>query len=210
MTAFHNVEFPLKLARGAVGGPERATDVITLANGREIRNSCVSLARCRWEVGSAIRSLDDLAAITAFFEARKGKLHSFRFQDPADHKSCRPSATPGPFDQALGTGNGLNRQFQLQKTYGDGAGASVRPIRLPLVGSVRVGVGGSEIAASDFSLDGTSGLLTLVQAPAVGQLVQAGFAFDTHVRFDSDRLDIAHDAFEAGRIIALTLVEVLP
>ncbi|OYU78640.1 MAG: glycoside hydrolase family 24 [Alphaproteobacteria bacterium PA3] len=209
MSAFHNIGFPLKLARGAVGGPERVTEIVALANGREVRNTCLSRSRRRWEVGSAIRNLDDLAEVTAFFEARLGRLHVFRFSDPADHKSCRPSQSPQPFDQLLGTGNGSQKTFQLQKTYGDAAGSTVRPIHLPVLGSVRVGVGTAELSASAFSVDSQTGLLTLSTAPAAGQPVRAGFYFDTPVRFDSDRLDIAHDAFEAGRVISLALVEIL-
>lgn len=209
MTAFHNISFPLKLARGAVGGPERVTEVVALANGREVRNTSLSRSRRRWDVGSAIRNLDDLSEITAFFEARLGRLHGFRFCDPADHKSCRPSQTPGPFDQLLGTGTGSQKTFQLQKTYGDAAGSSIRPIHLPVQGSVRVGIGPTELAASAFSVDIQTGLINLSTAPAAGQSVRAGFLFDTPVRFDSDRLDIAHDAFEAGRVISLALVEIL-
>ncbi len=209
MTAFHNIGFPLKLARGAVGGPERVTEVVALADGREMRNTCLSRSRRRWDVGSAIRNLDDLAEITAFFEARLGRLHGFRFRDPADHKSCRPSQTPGPFDQFLGTGDGGETAFQLQKTYSDHAGSVVRPIQLPVLGSVRVGVGATELPMSAFSVDGETGRLTLETAPAAGQTVRAGYSFDTPVRFDSDRLDIAHDAFEAGRVISLALVEIL-
>lgn len=209
MSAFHNIGFPLKLARGAVGGPERVTEIVALANGREVRNTCLSRSRRHWEVGSAIRNLDDLAEVTAFFEARLGRLHGFRFSDPADHKSCRPSQLPQPFDQLLGTGNGSQKTFQLQKTYGDAAGSTVRPIHLPVLGSLRVGVGTAELSASAFSVDSQTGLLTLSTAPAAGQPVRAGFCFDTPVRFDSDRLDIAHDAFEAGRVISLALVEIL-
>ncbi len=209
MTAFHNISFPLKLARGAVGGPERVTEVVALANGREVRNTCLSRSRRRWEVGSAIRSLDDLAEITAFFEARLGRLHGFRFTDPADHKSCRPSQTPLPSDQLLGIGNGTQKTFQLQKTYGDAVSSSVRPIHLPVSNSVRVAVAGAELSASAFSVDTQTGILTLSTAPTAGQPVRAGFCFDTPVRFDSDRLDIAHDAFEAGRVISLALVEIL-
>lgn len=209
MSAFHNIGFPLKLARGAVGGPERVTEVVALANGREVRNTSVSRSRRRWDVGSAIRNLDDLAEITVFFEARLGRLHGFRFRDPADHKSCLPSQAPGAFDQVLGTGDGSQKTFQLQKTYGDAAGSSLRPIHLPVFASVRVGVGTTELPISAFSVDTLTGLLTLEAAPAAGQSVRAGFSFDTPVRFDSDRLDIAHDAFEAGRIISLALLEIL-
>ena len=36
--AFHPVRFPLDVSLGARGGPERKTDVVTLASGREQRN----------------------------------------------------------------------------------------------------------------------------------------------------------------------------
>lgn len=36
--AFHHVRFPLDIALGARGGPERMTDVVTLASGREQRD----------------------------------------------------------------------------------------------------------------------------------------------------------------------------
>lgn len=209
MTAFHNISFPLKLARGAVGGPERLTEIVALANGREVRNSPLARSRRRWDVGSAIRSLDDLAEITSFFEARLGQLYGFRFRDPADFKSCRPSQTPGPFDQLLATGTGSQKVFQLQKTYVDAAGNVVRPVYLPVSGTVRLAIGTTELPATAFSVDHQTGLVTLQTAPAAGQAVRAGFSFDTPVRFDSDRLDIAHDAFEAGRVISLGLREIV-
>jgi uncharacterized protein (TIGR02217 family) len=208
VSQFHNIAFPLKLARGAVGGPERRTDIVALADGREARNSPYSTSRRRWEVSSSIRNLDDLATITAFFEARLGRLFGFRFRDPADYKSCPPLQTLTAFDQVLGTGTGTNKVFQLQKTYGDAAGSSIRPIVLPVLSSVRIGVGTTELPASGFTVEGLTGKITLAVAPAAGVLVQAGFAFDTPVRFDSDRLDIAHDAFDAGRIVSLSLVEI--
>ncbi|GIU67612.1 DUF2460 domain-containing protein [Candidatus Phycosocius spiralis] len=208
MRQFHNIAFPLKLARGAVGGPERRTDIVELADGREARNSPYSASKRRWEVSSSIRNLDDLATITAFFEARFGRLYGFRFRDPSDFKSCPPLQTPTPFDQLLGTGDATNKTFQLQKTYGDAAGSSVRPIILPVLGSVRIGVGNTELPASGFTVEDLTGTITLALAPANGVLVRAGFRFDTPVRFDSDRLDIAHDAFDAGRVVALSLVEI--
>jgi uncharacterized protein (TIGR02217 family) len=60
-----------------------------------------------------IRRADDLAAVVAFFEARNGRLHGFRFKDWADFKSCLPSQAPGPSDQPIGTGNGSATLFQL-------------------------------------------------------------------------------------------------
>ena len=77
-----------------------------------------------------------MAALTAFFEARRGRLHGFRFRDFADFLSCAPGVQPGAMDQAIGTGDGGTTEFQLAKTYGD----HVRPIRKPVAGSVVVAV----------------------------------------------------------------------
>lgn len=208
MNGFHNVSFPLRLARGGVGGPTRRTEIFELGDGREARNTAFAGSRRQWEVGSAIRSLDELAQITAFFEARRGRLHAFRFRDPADHKSCAPSAAISPFDQLLGIGDGTTKAYQLVKAYGDAAATYVRPISKPVVGSVRVGRGGSEVPASEYSLDASNGLITFVLPPAQGMQVRAGFAFDTPARFDADKLDVALDAFDAGRVVSLSLIEV--
>jgi uncharacterized protein (TIGR02217 family) len=210
MSAFHNVSFPLRLARGAVGGPERVTEVLELGDGREARNTAFAGSRRRWEVGSAIRSLDELAQITAFFEARRAKLFAFRFRDPADYKSCVPSATITPLDQVIGVGSGVKTSFQLTKTYGDAAGSYARLISKPVLGSVRIAKGGAELVPTGFSVDGATGIVTLSVAPLAGVEVRAGFSFDTPARFDTDRLDVALDAFDAGRVVSLSLVEVAP
>ena len=88
MTAFHDVLFPLDIARGSRGGPQRSTDVVTLGSGREERNQRWLRSRRRYNAGFGIKSLDAIAVVTAFFEERRGKLHGFRWRDHADHKSC--------------------------------------------------------------------------------------------------------------------------
>ena len=210
MSGFHNVSFPLRLARGAVGGPERSTEIFELGDGREVRNSAFAGSRRRWEVGSAIRSLDELAQITAFFEARRGRLHGFRFRDPADFKSCSPSSAPSPLDQLIGVGDGSTTTFQLSKAYGDVAASYTRPITKPVAASVRIAIGGSELVPTAFTSDAATGKVTLVIAPLAGVEVRAGFVFDTPARFDTDRLDVALDAFDAGRVVSLSLVEIAP
>lgn len=210
MSGFHDIRLPLKLARGAVGGPERLTEVIPLANGREVRITPLAGSRRRWELAGALRSLDEMAVLTAFFEARMGRLHGFRFRDPADFKSCAPAGSPAATDQLLGTGDGVRARFQLVKRYGDTAGSVLRPITLPLTGSVTVAVGGTALPPAGFTTDALTGVLTLAAAPAAGLPVTAGFVFDVPVRFDTDRLDLALDAFEAGRLTSVPLVELVP
>ena len=199
--AFHEARLPARLAFGSTGGVERRTEVVTLASGWERRSTPWALGRRRYLIGANLRSLDDMAALTAFFEARRGRLYGFRFRDFADFKSCAPGGEVAATDQALGAGDGVRRTFQLTKRYGD----VERPIRKPVEGSVRVAVGGVEVG---FALDATTGEVTLETAPGVGAAVSAGFVFDTPVRFDTDRIEATLESFGAGRMAAVPLIEV--
>ena len=212
MPSFHDVQFPLRLALGTTGGPSRRTDIVSLSNGRESRNSRWKVARRRYDVGSGLRSVADLYAVLEFFEARAGQLHGFRFTDPVDFKSCGPLQSVGSADQRIGTGDGDTRTFQLRKVYGDAGGATERAIVKPVAGSVIVQVGGVPVDDSDFTVDATTGQLTFrpPATPATGAIIRAGFRFDVPVRFDIDRIDIDLAAFKAGRIPTIPLIEIVP
>jgi len=206
--SFHEVRLPARLAFGSSGGVERRTEVVTLASGFEARNSPWAHGRRRWLIGAAIRGLDEAAELIAFFEARRGRLHGFRFRDFADWRSA-PAALPiTPLDQPLGLGDGATTAFQLSKTYGAGEAAYARPIAKPVSDTVAVAVDGAPLDPAEFTLDAASGLVTLAAAPAGGVAVSAGFAFDVPVRFDADRIDMTLEGFEAGRVVAVPLVEV--
>ncbi|HTO30828.1 MAG TPA: DUF2460 domain-containing protein [Pararhizobium sp.] len=209
---FHEVRFPLRLALGTSGGPVRRTDIVSLSNGRENRNRRWRDARRHYDAGSGIKSIDDLYAVLAFFEARAGQVYGFRFRDPLDFKSCAPGGTVGAGDQVLGTGDGATAVFQLVKTYGDAGGASVRAIAKPVAGTLLVSVGGVVAAPADFSLDAASGRVTFVpgKIPASDAVVRAGYEFDVPVRFDTDRIDVDLAQFQAGRIPSIPLVEIKP
>jgi uncharacterized protein (TIGR02217 family) len=207
--SFHEVLFPAALSFGSSGGPERRTEIVTLASGHEHRNAPWAHSRRRYDAGLGLRSLDDLHAVIAFFEARMGRLHGFRWRDPLDWKSCAPSAEPGPADGPIGLGDGAATAFQLAKTYRSGPSSYARPIAKPVAGTVRVSVDGAELAeGAGFEVDPFTGLVTLAAPPAAGAQVAAGFAFDTPVRFDTDRLEIDLAAFEAGEAPSIPVVEV--
>lgn len=210
MNGFHEILFPLDIALGARGGPERRTDVIALGSNREKRNARWARSRRRWEAGYGVKTFADLAAIVDFFEERRGRLYGFRWRDRADHSSAPPGRAPAATDQAIGQGDGVRRKFQLAKTYGGAYAPYARDIFKPVGGSVRVSVAGAEIAPAEFSVDTTTGLVTLAAAPAAGAAVEAGFLFDTPARFDTDYLEIDHTGFEAGEIPRIPILEILP
>ena len=208
MTAFHEVSLALPFALGASGGPERRVDIVTLGSGAEARNTPWAHGRRRYDIGGAVRTLDQMHELIAFFEARRGKLHGFRFRDPFDFKSCAPSATPTANDQILGAGDGERVTFSLLKAYGAGETAYLRPISKPVAGSALVAINGAPLAPGAFTVASESGIVTLDAAPVLGAVVSAGFIFDTPVRFDIDRLDLSIDGFGAGHAVAIPLVEV--
>ncbi|SNX75109.1 uncharacterized protein (TIGR02217 family) [Cereibacter ovatus] len=205
--AFHEVRFPDNISRGARGGPERRTQIVELASGAEERNASWANSRRRYDVAYGIRRADDLAAVVAFFEARNGRLHGFRFKDWADFKSCLPSQTPGPGDQPIGTGNGAATLFQLTKRYTSGAQSWTRAITKPVAGTVTIALNGTP-QASGWSVSTTSGLITFTTAPAAGVAITAGFEFDVPVRFDTDALDVTLDLERLGSITSIPLVEI--
>jgi uncharacterized protein (TIGR02217 family) len=206
--AFHPVRFPLDIALGARGGPERATDIVTLANGAEARNSRWAGSRRRYNAGYGVKSRADIEAVLVFFEERRGRFHSFLWRDGMDHSSAGFGAQPGALDQPLGTGDGVTASFQLTKRYGGDFDPWLRPITKPVAGSVRVAVDGVEVVTG-MSVDTVTGVVSFELAPGEGAVLTAGFLFDVPVRFDTDRLDIELSGFEAADIPSIPLIEVL-
>jgi uncharacterized protein (TIGR02217 family) len=200
-----NVRFPVSISRGLAGGPERRTDVVMTASGREERNARWANSRRKYNAGYGVKSLDDINAVIAFFEERRGRLYAFRFKDYLDFKSCKPSQTVSATDQVIGSGDGLNKVFQLVKSYGT-ARPWTRTITAPVAGTILVSVNG--VPTTQFSSDVTTGLITLTVAPAAGASVAAGFEFDVPVRFDTDQIKINMAHFAGGDIPEIPLIEV--
>lgn len=196
--AFHKVRFPLDVALGARGGPERATDIVMLSSGREERNQRWAQSRRRYNAGYGIKSRADMAAVLAFFEERRGRFHSFLWRDGLDHSNNGP--------QPIGVGNGTTRAFQLIKRYGAVFDPYDRPITKPVAESVDVFVDGAPTSA--FDVDELTGIVTFDAAPGVGDVLTASFTFDVPVRFDIDRLDIELSGFDAADAPAIPLIEV--
>jgi uncharacterized protein (TIGR02217 family) len=208
--AFHETRFPTAISLGATGGPERRTEIVTVGSGFEERNSRWADSRRSYNAGYGVKSLDDLHAVIAFFEERRGRLHGFRWKDFADCRSCLPSASPAALDQPLGEGDGATASFQLVKTYGSAFAPYVRTIRKPVAGTVRVAVAGVEKAPGTFTVDHMTGVVTfeIGHVPGIGQAVAAGFEFDVPARFDSDRLEISLDGFRHGAVPSIPVVEI--
>jgi uncharacterized protein (TIGR02217 family) len=203
--AFHPVRFPLDIALGARGGPERKTDIVTLAGGGEQRNGRWRHSRRRYNAGYGIKSRQDMAAVLAFFEERRGRLHGFLWRDALDFSSG--ALVPTALDQVVGTGDGVRTEFGLTKRYGASFDPYLRPILWPVPGSVQVAVAGVAMV-SGWEVD--AGFLRFAAPPGAGLSVSAGFLFDVPVRFDTDRLDVELSSFDGAEAPSIPLVEIVP
>ena len=208
---FHETRFPTRISLASMAGTQRRTQIVVLGSGREERNSNWADSQRLYNAGYGLKTLDDLYEVLEFFEERRGRLYGFRWKDRLDHKSCKPSGTPAPTDQVIGTGDGVQTSFQLIKTYGGAFSAWQRRIQKPVAGTVRIAVDGVEQThLADFTIDVTTGLVHFKNGsvPGSGALVTAGFEYDVPVRFDEDRLEVNLEHFAAGQIQSIPIREI--
>jgi len=120
MTEFHEVRFPDAIAYGATGRPVWSTTITVLSTGAEQRNQNWVNAPHRWNIATGIKRLADFHQVLRFFQARRGRLHGFRFRDWQDFSSAAaPDVPVTAGDQLIGTGPGPH---QLTKLYADAGG----------------------------------------------------------------------------------------
>ncbi len=203
---FHDVLFPLQLGFGAAGGPAFSTQVVVTGSGHEQRNSQWSDARQSYDAGLGVRSEADLAHLLAFFRARRGQAHGFRFKDPIDHTSSAFDGVVSSNDQQIGIGDGGQTRFKLIKRYGEDYDAQQRRITRPVALSVRVAIDGSEQSGGWSLAD--QGWIDFDDAPPAGSVVTAGFSFDVPVRFATDRIDVSIAGWRAGELPSVPLIEI--
>ena len=207
--AFHNVRFPLDISIGARGGPQRHTDIVTLASGAEERNSRWMHSRRRYDAGYGVKSRADMRNVLAFFEERRGRFHAFLWRDALDYSSASGADAIANDDQPLGIGDGATTEFALIKRYGQSFDPYDRPITKPRILSVLVALDGVAVPSADFDVDGLTGKLTFDTAPPGSSVVTAGFEFDVPVRFDIDHLDIELTSFDAAAAPNIPVIEVM-
>jgi uncharacterized protein (TIGR02217 family) len=127
--------------------------------------------------------------------AMRGPYYTFPFRDPLDFASvdlATPNVAPtvSRTDQIIGTGDGVQTQFQLIKTYAAGAQTYDRNIYHPVLSTLLVGINGEDPETASPNFDWTAnrgtGVITFEIPPDPGDLITAGFLFDVEVRFSDD------------------------
>jgi len=205
--SFFECEFPRKIAffdttGGMTGGPSWSTIVNSGFSGFEQRNRNWASSRASYQLDLVMQPVSVYATVLNFFEVVGGKADAFRFFDATDFQFSGQGMSPA-------VGDGVNKVFQLQKTYASGSGAVgrsyIRTISKPIMSKLTPGgaaltdFSGVQLAdtvvaylnlvkqsAGAFTVDATTGLVTFVTAPGVGVVPTADAQFHVPVRFDSD------------------------
>lgn len=202
--------------------PRWNTTITAVANADEHRNKNWLDPLLRFTAPEAVRCMEDVEDLKDHWMVMAGPAFTFPFRDPLDFASRRlqePNVPPNlsRTDQVLGVGDGITRRFQLAKTYTRGPRSYTRPIYLPIVDTVVVGLNALPIDTPDPTLDGGpysadveryGGLVTFDHPPVDGMIVTAGFLYDVQVRFEADdSFDAIVQSWRVAGYADLTFVE---
>jgi len=196
--AFHDTRFPESIGVGSVGGAGFNTEIVAVKSGLEKRNQSWSVSRRSWDVSHGIKTQDEYDELVAFFMAREGKLHSFRFKDWFDYILER---------QSIGTGDGVKTVFHIFKTYNSGGYTVDRDISKPVNGTVQIWKA-SVLQSSGFTISYSTGEITFTSAPTGGQNIEVACQFDVPVRFDTDSMRASLDSYNVYTWGQIPIVEV--
>ena len=207
--SFHEVRFSDAWAFGAIGGPERKSEIVELANGFELINHPWSRSKRRYFISFGSKAVHEIAELVSFFEARAGNKYGFRFKDWGDYKSCSVSSKISETDQLIEIGNGISSDFYLIKRYGDTERQVSRFIQKPRPLTVLIALNGElQTENVHYQIDCSLGKVVFATPPESGVEITAGFEFDIPVRFNTDQMLVKYTDFGVAEIPDLELVEI--
>lgn len=195
MADFVEVQFPTDISRGAKGTPEFKTTVVITANRTEQRIAQWDRPLWKYDVGLGMRTKAQAQVLQAFFLTRLGKAIGFRFKDWLDYEITVAEnlveLTP--------------TTFQIVKRYVSGGVTLIREITKPVIGTVKVFDGVTEILVG-WTVDTTTGIITFGADPAYIPSVTC--EFDVPVRFDTDEFPFIYTDYDWFDLTGLMVVEV--
>ena len=196
---FDEVRLPDDVERGATGGPMFKTTVITLSSGHEKRNQDWAETRGEWDIGYGIQTKENMTDVIKFFYARRGRARGFRFKDWSDFEMEK---------QAIGVGDSVNAIFQIYKRYTSGSVDYDRVLNKIVADTIEVYVNNVLQAANRYTINLNTGIITFLPGFIPGPVpVAAACEFDVPVRFDTDKLGVSMQTFDAGSIPQINVVE---
>jgi uncharacterized protein (TIGR02217 family) len=202
--SFLDIRFPTNISKGSSGGPGFNTAVISFKSGHDVRNAAWEYPRGEYDVAYGVKERQGLYDLLQFFTVVMGKAYSFRYKDWMDFKSCRYDGIPAFTDCTIATADGVETSFQLYKVYkftginGSTLYTQSRVITKPVPGTVLIGVNGVN-QTTGWAVDTSTGIITFSAPPTDTHVITAGFEFDVHCNFETDKLSIELESYFSGQ-----------
>jgi uncharacterized protein (TIGR02217 family) len=183
-----NAVFPVLagLTWDVIKTPEFATSVQRGVSGREIRvqqriyplwtfQVQFELLRDDPTAQSPASPFNELKQLLGHFLIRAGQWDSFLYTDPSDSLVT---------DQAIGTGDGSNKNFQLVRAYG----GFIEPVNNATIVTNVKDNGTIKTPGTDYNVSAT-GLVTFTSAPVAGHAITWTGTYYYRVRITTDTED---------------------
>lgn len=149
---------------GASYVDEYAVDVVTTAGGQEYRSMIHPLPRRRFDISYLLDNETTYRELLGVYHRAHGRFAGFRVRCADEWSSNSRLAVPTAFDQPCAlVSAGV---YQLRKYYGrdkaaGATGYAYRNIYKPVAGTVLLSIGATAIRAADYSINTTTGRVTL-------------------------------------------------
>ena len=153
-----------KIKMGASFAEQYAVNIVTTSGGNEYRSLIHPFPARTFDISQLLEKSETFNYILALYHRAHGQYAGFRIRCYDEYSSNGNIGTPTAFDQTLlPVSAGV---YQIVKQYGTNgtAGAAGYPYRVihkPVSGSVKVGIGSTEIRTADWSVVTTTGRITL-------------------------------------------------
>lgn len=164
MAAFLEERFPIDISYGSSFGHDHATHETEVYGGDTFVALRHPYVRLSYDVMYEAKLKYVMDKVVDLYDRANGKFRGFRVRDVKDFTSNAYNQTPTAFDQPMLLVNPITPGiYQLMRWYGNPADSlcARRRVRKPVAGTVKVGVGGKESSSSQWTLDGTTGIVTL-------------------------------------------------
>lgn len=211
--AFHEVRHPTAYAYGTRGGPGFSTSIVEGDGGASERISRWPNARRHYDPRPGIKTLAALAAHLDFYIARQGPAIGFRLKDLSDFTTAADhTGEHNATDVFLGNATGTSGQFQLRTQYVSGPTTVYRTIRKPVLDTVKMACNGVPLVTSNYTVDTTTGLVTVTAGLTNTLPVSGGCEFDVPVQYVAEldtNFNVAVESFNRGDIPDLSMVEMV-
>ena len=208
---FNEVRLPEDVERGIRTGPRIQVTITKMQSGREDINVDWEKFKWRGDVAYGIQTASEYQFVLNLFYANFGPAIGFRVKDWGDFAAV---------DEQFGLGDDTTTQFQLGKNYPAGNLSYFRPL-YKIVASPAPVIkldGGALTDPTHYSLDGDTGVVTMVTAPASTggtgpggeEVLTWDGQFDIPVRFVNMEMDIVQQIFQdemAAEIPSIPLIE---